>query len=109
VTDAEGFRRRLRRGGFPSEEAAIAARDTAAAEPSPRVLAQAWTVKRWLVDWLEKVDVRPSTLRGYTTIVHCHLIPATFVQAKPSRQRAWTKFDGMARGGQRHLTLVTGV
>jgi hypothetical protein len=39
------------------------------------VLAQARTVQKWLLDWLEQVQVGPSTLRGYTTIVHCHLIP----------------------------------
>lgn len=76
VTDAQGLRRRVRRGSFESEQAAIAARDAAVTEPSPRVLAQAWTVQKWLLDWLEQVQVRPSTLRGYMTIVHCHLIPA---------------------------------
>lgn len=76
MADAEGFRRRLRQGSFASENAAVATRDVAVAEPSPRVLAQAWTVRKWLIDWLEQVDVRPSTPRGYTAIVHCHLIPA---------------------------------
>jgi hypothetical protein len=27
-------------------------------------------------DWLDQLDLRPSTLRGYATIVRCHLIPA---------------------------------
>ena len=76
MTDASGLRRRVRRGSFASEQAAIAARDAAVTEPSPRVLAQAWTVQKWLRDWLEQVQVRPSTLRGYVTIVRCHLIPA---------------------------------
>jgi integrase len=76
VTDAAGLRKRVRRGGFPSDEAAIAARDAALTEPSPRVLAQAWTVQKWLTDWLEQLDLRPSTVRGYAVIVRCHLIPA---------------------------------
>jgi hypothetical protein len=76
VTDADGLRKRARRGGFPSDEAAIAARDAALTEPSPRVLAQAWTVQKWLTDWLEQLDLRPSTPRGYAAIVRCHLIPA---------------------------------
>lgn len=76
VTGADGLRQRVRRGGFLSEPAAIAARDAAAGQPSPRVLAQAWTVEKWLTDWLDQLDLRPSTLRGYATIVRCHLIPA---------------------------------
>jgi hypothetical protein len=47
VTDADGLRKRVRQGGFASEQAAIAARDAAIIEPSPRVLAQAWTVEKW--------------------------------------------------------------
>ncbi|MEV6843583.1 site-specific integrase [Actinoplanes sp. NPDC051411] len=39
VTDVDGQRQRIRRGGFPSEEAAIAAREAAITEPSPRGLA----------------------------------------------------------------------
>jgi hypothetical protein len=76
VTGADGLRRRVRRGGFASESAAIAARDAAITEPSPRVFAQAWTVEKWLTDWLDQLDLRPATLRGYATIVRCHLIPA---------------------------------
>jgi hypothetical protein len=52
------------------------ARDAALTEPSPRALAQAWTVQKWLTDWLEQLDLRPSTLHGYASIVRCHLIPA---------------------------------
>jgi hypothetical protein len=76
MTGADGLRKRIRRGGFASGEAAIAARDAAVAEPSPRVLAQAWTVGKWLTDWLEQLDLRPSTVRGYATNVRCHLIRA---------------------------------
>ena len=76
VTGADGLRQRVRRGGFASEPAAIAARDAAVGRPSPRLLTQAWTVGKWLTDWLDQLDLRPSTLRGYATIVSCHLIPA---------------------------------
>jgi hypothetical protein len=76
VTGADGLRRRVRRGGFASEPAAIRARDAAVGQPSPRVLAQAWTVEKWLIGWLERLDLRPSTLSGYAAIVLGHLIPA---------------------------------
>lgn len=76
VTDADGLRKRVRQGGFASERAPIAARDAAITEPSPRVLAQAWTMEKWLTDWLERLDLRPSTVRGYASTVRCHLIPA---------------------------------
>ena len=33
-------------------------------------------MQKWPTDWLEQLDLRPSTLRGYDTIVRCHLIPA---------------------------------
>jgi hypothetical protein len=52
VTGADGLRQRVRRGGFACEPAAIAARDAAIIEPSPRVLAQGWTIEKWLTDWL---------------------------------------------------------
>ncbi len=41
VTHADGLAKRIRRGGYASDEAAIAARDATVAEPGPRVLAQA--------------------------------------------------------------------
>jgi hypothetical protein len=75
VTDADGLRKRVRRGGFATEEAAIAARDAAVAAPSPRVLAQAWTVERWLLDWHAGLELRPSTVESYGSVVRCHLIP----------------------------------
>jgi len=66
VTGADGLRRRVRRGGFASEPAATAARDAAVGQPSPRVLAQAWTIEKWLTDWLDQLDLRPS---------HCAAMP----------------------------------
>ena len=116
VTDASGLRRRVRRGSFASEQAAIAARDAAVAEPSPRVLAQAWTVRKWLLDWLEQVQVRPSTLRGYATIVHCHLIPALGSRRLSELETAWVQraMDAIARkparrGGVLAASTVAGV
>jgi hypothetical protein len=58
VTGADGVRRRVRRGGFASEPAAIAARHAAVGQPSPRVLAQAWTVEKCC--WSRPSRPRPT-------------------------------------------------
>jgi integrase len=115
VTAADGLRKRIRRGGFTSEEAAIAARDAALTEPSPRVVAQAWTVQKWLTDWLEQLDLRPSTLRGYAAIVRCHLIPALGSRrlSELEPRDVHRAMDAVARTPTRHGVLaastVTGV
>lgn len=67
---------RVRRGGFPSRQAAVAARDELWAQSAEDVTAEVWTVGRWLRWWLgTRVSLRPSTLRSYTDHVERHLIP----------------------------------
>lgn len=80
------------------------------------MLAQAWTVRKWLVDWLEQVDVRPSTLRGYATIVHCHLVPAlgSWRLSELGTAQVQRAMDAIARkpvqrGGVLAASTVTGV
>lgn len=67
---------RVRRGGFPSRRAAVAARDVLWAQSAEDVTAEVWTVGRWLRWWLgTRVSLRPSPLRSYTDHVERHLIP----------------------------------
>jgi len=66
-----GGRRRVRRGGYPTRQAAGQALDRLRA-PGGRVL----TVADWLVTWLEtRVRVRDSTRRAYAAHIRLHLAP----------------------------------
>lgn len=65
--------------GFPTEEAAKAARDEArvAARRGEYVASNRMTVKQYLVEWLDahQLEVKPSTHAGYTYLVEAYLIP----------------------------------
>jgi hypothetical protein len=77
VPTGDGRRQRLRRGGFPSAEAAVAARDQVLAASPVDMAGQRWTVARWLERWLSTLplQVGPSTLAAYRAHVVGYLIP----------------------------------
>jgi integrase len=52
VTTVGGRKARYRRGGFPTREAAVAARHAILDGPAGQAAAGAWTVARWLRYWL---------------------------------------------------------
>ncbi|MGH3158522.1 MAG: tyrosine-type recombinase/integrase [Streptosporangiaceae bacterium] len=67
-----GQRRRVRRGGHLTRQAAGQALEQLQASPGGRVL----TVAEWLVIWLEtRARLRENTRRGYTAHIHRYLIP----------------------------------
>ena len=69
-----GDRRRVRRGGFASKSAAVAALEAlTGAAPGP---VQGLRVGEWLERWLaSRVSLRDSTSRGYAAHVRGYLIP----------------------------------
>lgn len=77
VTTAAGRRGRVRRGGYASEAAAERARQAFLDLPDAAAAGRAWTVRRWLEQWLDTRTeiVRSSTLRGYREHVRHYLIP----------------------------------
>jgi hypothetical protein len=56
VTTVGGRRARQRRGGYPTPEAALTARQTVLDAPAEQRTAAAWTVARWLHYWLRMVE-----------------------------------------------------
>ncbi len=77
VTDVSGRRQRLRRGGFPTAEAARqAARDLAQSLEAAPVTGYC-TVAQWLRYWLSVVErrIRPTTFKAYRDHVRLFLIP----------------------------------
>ena len=76
VATARGQRERVRRGGYLTRRDAVAARDALVNPSDESVVADAWTVGRWLRYWLTtRTSIRPSTLRSYTEHVDRHLVP----------------------------------
>jgi integrase len=76
VTDGMGRRRRDRRGGFATADAAEQARD-AALVAGRRGSAEVLTVRDWLYEWLRSLPgtVRPSTVDAYRSHVVQYLSP----------------------------------
>src|SRR6266568_6129882 len=71
---AAGARRRVRRGGFRSRAAAVAALEALRDRPAghePGLLTGAW-LERWLAS---RVSLRPSTVRSYAAHVRGYLVP----------------------------------
>ena len=69
-----GDRRRVRRGGFATKAAAVAALE-ALASPAPG-LVQGLRTGEWLERWLtSRVSLRASTSRGYAAHVRGYLVP----------------------------------
>jgi integrase len=76
VTTMFGGRERVRRVGYPTRQAAEAARDELLERSRAERTTQTWTVAQWLRYWLStRTNIRPSTLRSYTEPVERHLIP----------------------------------
>ena len=77
VTAANGRRARVRRGGYPSLVEAEQARQELLGLPDATASGRAWTMQRWLEQWLASVrdQVRPSTARGYRDHMRHYLIP----------------------------------
>jgi integrase-like protein len=73
----DGRQKRLRRGGFVSRAAAEEGLAEVLELPGREVMAESWTVKRWLEYWLSQLDdrLRPSTVRAYRSVTRTHLIP----------------------------------
>src|ERR1017187_5197124 len=78
VTTVGGRKARFRRGGYPSWEAAVAARRTLLDAPADRAAAGAWTLARRLRDWLTLAEpnLRPSTIHGYRDHIDRYIIPS---------------------------------
>ncbi|OKI58005.1 integrase [Micromonospora sp. CB01531] len=71
-----GRMERVRRGGFPSEEAARRARDDLLALSREEQAGRSWTVARWLRYWLSaRTRIRPTTRMHYTRDVEQFLVP----------------------------------
>jgi integrase len=74
LPSAAGERRRVRRGGFATKAAAIAALEALSC-PAPTA-ARGLTTGEWLGRWLaSRVSLRASTSRGYAAHVRGYLIP----------------------------------
>lgn len=72
-----GKRQRLRRGGYSTCTLAVQARDALLAEPRGLAAGRAWTLERWLNQWLLDMRdcLRPTTVDGYRKHAQLHLIP----------------------------------
>jgi integrase len=74
LPSAAGQRRRVRRGGFPTQAAAVAAilaLASPAAGPEPGLTTGEW-LRRWLAS---RVSLRASTSRSYAAHVRTYLVP----------------------------------
>ena len=78
VTTVGGRKARYRRGGFPTQEDAVAARQAILDGSPGQAAAGAWTVARWLRYWLAQAEphLRASTLHGYRDHIDRYLIPS---------------------------------
>ena len=95
-------RRRVRRGGFASRAAALAALEELCAPAS--AAAGGVLVREWLITWLDtRATVRASTLRGYQAICANHLIP--YLGAVPLAALSPRQVEGMLAGIRRHSAV----
>jgi hypothetical protein len=111
-----GERRRVRRGGFVSRAAALAALE-ALPGPAPGP-AGGMRTGEWLERWLTtrvslRVSLRPSTRRGYAAHVRCYLVP--YLGAVPLAELSAADAQGItaiirgdAAAGRPVVRLVTG-
>jgi integrase len=92
LPSAAGERRRVRRGGFVSRAAALAALE-ALSGPAPGPTGGMRTGE-WLERWLtSRVSLRPSTWRGYAAHVRCYLVP--YLGAVPLAELSPADVQGM--------------
>jgi hypothetical protein len=96
---ADGARRRVRRGGYPTREAARRALSQLVM-PAPGVREAApVTVGQWLQRWLgQRAGARESTRRGYASHVRLYLAPYSGVDVGADRRVAGDR-DPAGRGG----------
>ena len=74
LPSAAGQRRRVRRGGFATQTAAVAAREALASRAAGP--ARGLSTGEWLARWLEsRVSLRASTVRSYAAHVRGYLVP----------------------------------
>jgi integrase len=110
VTTVGGRKARYRRGGFPTGEAAAAARQAILDGPADQATAGAWTVARWLryCLMLAEPHLRPSTLHGYRDHVDRYLIPSIgrITLADLTGKRLQACFNILARQRTRKGTLI---
>jgi len=110
VTTVGGRKARYRRGGFPTREAAVAARHAILDGPAGQAAAGAWTVARWLRYWLAQAEphLRPSTLHGYSDHIDRYLIPSIgrITLADLTGKRLQACFSLLARQRTRKGTLI---
>ena len=67
---------RVRRGGYPTRQAAQAALDEVVGRALGDGAGAAWTVQRWLAHWLNtNPRIRPATRASYEAHVRVHLSP----------------------------------
>jgi integrase len=110
VTTVGGRKARYRRGGFPTREAAAAARQAILDRPPNEATAGAWTVARWLRYWLAQAEphLRPSTLHGYRDHINRYLVPSIgrITLADLTGKRLQACFSLLARQRTRNGTLI---
>jgi integrase len=110
VTTVGGRKARYRRGGFPTREAAVAARRAILDGPADQATAGAWTVTRWLRYWLTLAGphLRPSTLHGYHDHIDRYLIPSLgrITLADLTGKRLQACFDLLSRQRTKKGTLI---
>ena len=110
VTTLGGRKARYRRGGFPTREAAVAARQAILDGPADQATAGAWTLARWLRYWLAQAEphLRPSTLHSYRDHIDRYLIPSIgrITLADLTGRRLQACFDLLSRQRTRKGTLV---
>ncbi|UBU12969.1 site-specific integrase [Nonomuraea gerenzanensis] len=77
VTDMAGRRQRLRRGGFPTADAARQAACDLAVSLEAAPVTECCTVAQWLHYWLSVVEqrIRPTTYKAYRDHIRLFLIP----------------------------------
>jgi hypothetical protein len=95
-----GERRRVRRGGFATRTAAVAALEVLSGPAAEAV--RGMTTGEWLERWLgSRVSLRASTSRGYAAHVRAYLIPhlgrIPLAQLSPGDVQAM--FTAVIRGG----------
>ena len=101
VSTVGGRKARYRRGGFPTPDAARAARGGLLEGPDDLAAAGAWTGARWLRHWLKVAEpnLRPATVCGYRDHINRYLIPGlgrnTLADLDSRRLQAF--FDLLAR------------
>ncbi|GAA2845431.1 site-specific integrase [Actinoplanes cyaneus] len=103
--DLLGNVERIRRGGYPSEEAAQQARDALLAISLEERTGQNWTVTRWLRYWLTtRTRIRPTTRAHYTHDIDRFLIPTighlTLAELNPRQLTA--AFAAIGKSTNRH-------